>query len=184
MIDPRGHVRLQTIRPPDRMIADRLRRAARSILLALRAPVLHLSGLFRHRERRPPAPSRVTRLLVLRTDRIGDMALTTPALTDLRAYFRKAEITVLAPTAPIELLRQHPRQDVGAAAGRERAEERDGAARIIVGLRLRGARARRRQCQSQRQSKRGCAHGRFISRCGCCCVTLRRSQRCYARTAD
>jgi len=111
MSEPRGWVRLQVVRPPDRMIADRLRRAARLILFALRAPILHLAGLFRHRERRPPIPSLVTRLLVLRTDRIGDMALTTPALTDLRGYFRKAEITVLAPTAPLELLRQHPAVD-------------------------------------------------------------------------
>jgi heptosyltransferase II len=111
MIDPRGRVRVQVVRPTDRMIPDRLRRAARSVLLALRAPVLHLFGLFRHRERRPPAPSRVARILVLRTDRIGDMALTTPALADLRAYFRKSEITVLAPQAPLELLRQHPAVD-------------------------------------------------------------------------
>ncbi len=111
MIDPRGQVHLQLVRPPDRMVLDRLRRAARSIRLALRAPVLHLLGLFRHRERRPPVPSRVTRLLVLRTDRIGDMALTTPALVDLRGHFRKAEITVLAPAAPLDLLRQHPAVD-------------------------------------------------------------------------
>ncbi len=111
MIPSDGRVSLRIALPKDRMVPDRLRRAARTFLLALRAPALHLSGLFRHRERRPPAPSRVTRLLVLRTDRIGDMALTTPALGDLRAYFRKAEITVLAPLAPLQLLREHPAVD-------------------------------------------------------------------------
>jgi len=111
MIDPPGHLRLRVERPVDRMRADRLRSAARAGWLALRAPVLLVSGLFRHRERQPPAPSRVRRLLVLRTDRLGDMALTTPALVDLRAHFRKAEITVLAPPAPLELLRNHPGVD-------------------------------------------------------------------------
>src|SRR3989442_6368190 len=49
--------------------------------------------------------------MVIRTDRIGDMALTTPALGDLAAPFRKAEITILAPPAPLELLREHPAVD-------------------------------------------------------------------------
>jgi len=93
------------------MIGDRLRLGARAALLAVRAVALQLLGLFRHRERRPPVPSRVTNLLVLRADRIGDMALTTPALADLRGYFRKAKITVLAPPAPLELLRGHPDVD-------------------------------------------------------------------------
>src|SRR5262249_41246802 len=105
MIDPREGVRVRLERPVDRMIADRLRKAGRGTWLALRTPFLLLAGSFRHRERRPPAPSRVHRLLVLRTDRLGDMALTTPALADLRAHFRKAEVTVLAPPGPLELLR-------------------------------------------------------------------------------
>ncbi len=111
MIPSGPSVRLVVTRPHDRMIGDSLRSTARSVCLALRACVLHPAGLFRHRESRPPAPSRVGRLLVIRTDRLGDMALTTPALADLRAHFRKAEITVLAPAAPLELLREHPAID-------------------------------------------------------------------------
>lgn len=111
MIPSDGRVRLQITRPVDRMLLDRVRRAARLTYFALRTPALLALGLFRHRERRPPAPSRVSRVLVIRTDRIGDMALTTPALGELRAHFRKAEITVLAPPAPLELLREHPAVD-------------------------------------------------------------------------
>src|SRR5262245_46636307 len=111
MIDRDGRVRLEVARPADRMIGDRMRRAARALALALRAPLLLGFGLLRHRERRPPTPPRVSRLLVIRTDRIGDLALTTPALADLRAHFRRAEITVLAPPAPLEILREHPAVD-------------------------------------------------------------------------
>jgi ADP-heptose:LPS heptosyltransferase len=111
MILSDGRVQIRIDRPRDRMIADRLRSAARVAWLALRAPLLLALGLLRHRERRPPAPSRVSRLLVIRTDRIGDMALTTPALADLRAHFRKAEITVLAPAAPLTILGEHPAID-------------------------------------------------------------------------
>ncbi|MEK7283234.1 MAG: hypothetical protein AAB249_05440, partial [Acidobacteriota bacterium] len=93
------------------MVADRLRRASRLVYLAARASFLMTLGLLRRRERRPPAPSRVTRILVIRCDRLGDMALTTPALLDLRDHFRRAEITVLAPPAPLALLEGHPAVD-------------------------------------------------------------------------
>ncbi len=111
MIHPEGRVRLEIRLPADRMLADRLRRAARMVYLATRAFLLLSLGVLRRRERRPPAPSRVTRILVVRADRIGDMALTTPALMDLRDHFRKAEITVLAPPAPLALLEAHPAVD-------------------------------------------------------------------------
>jgi ADP-heptose:LPS heptosyltransferase len=111
MIPSDGRVHVQIDRPRDPMVADRLRSAARLAWLALRGPLLLTLGLLRHRERRPPAPSRVSRLLVIRTDRIGDMALTTPALVDLRAHFRKAEITVLAPIGPLAILKEHPAVD-------------------------------------------------------------------------
>jgi len=111
MIPSCGRVHLEVRRPPDRMVADRLRRAARLVYLAARASFLMTLGLLRRRERRPPAPSRVTRILVIRCDRLGDMALTTPALLDLRDHFRRAEITVLAPPAPLALLEAHPAVD-------------------------------------------------------------------------
>src|SRR2546422_5713302 len=64
MIPSDGRVRLQITRPVDRMLLDRVRRAARLTYFALRTPALLALGLFRHRERRPPAPSRVSRVLV------------------------------------------------------------------------------------------------------------------------
>jgi heptosyltransferase-2 len=111
MITPQEHVRLELAPPRDRMVADRLRRAARHTLLALRTPALFLAALARGRRRAAPAPSRVTRILAIRTDRIGDMALTTPALQALREHYRRASITVLAPPAPLALLEGHPAVD-------------------------------------------------------------------------
>ena len=111
MIPPEGRVRLEIRRPADRMLPDRLRRAARLVYLSSRTFLLLTLGVLRRRERRPPSPARVSRILVVRADRIGDMALTTPALTHLRDHFRKAEITVLAPPAPLSLLESHPAVD-------------------------------------------------------------------------
>jgi ADP-heptose:LPS heptosyltransferase len=97
--------------PRDRQTADRLRARARAAALLARACLLHAAGCLRRRQRRPPPPSRVARLLAVRVDRLGDMVLTTPALADLRRHFREAEITVLAPAAPLELLAGHPAVD-------------------------------------------------------------------------
>ncbi|MFQ5845831.1 MAG: glycosyltransferase family 9 protein, partial [Planctomycetota bacterium] len=93
------------------MIRDRLRHAARRAFLWGRAcvlPALHPPSRCRLA---PPDPTRVSRLLVVRTDRLGDMALTGAALQDLRDHFRGAEITVLAPPAPLALLQRHPAVD-------------------------------------------------------------------------
>ncbi|HYV86639.1 MAG TPA: glycosyltransferase family 9 protein [Patescibacteria group bacterium] len=99
-----------TVLPPDAMLDVRLRRAGHRILLAVRAPLLLAWGLLRRRAA-PPVPSLVQRILVVRTDRLGDMVLTTGALMDLRAHYRHARITVLAPAGALGLLEGHPAVD-------------------------------------------------------------------------
>jgi ADP-heptose:LPS heptosyltransferase len=96
--------------PPDAMLDVRLRRAARRLVLAARTPILLVRGLFRRRTA-PPVATLVQRILVLRTDRLGDMVLTTGALLDLKAHFRHARITVLAPPGALALLEGHPAVD-------------------------------------------------------------------------
>jgi len=96
--------------PPDSMLVDRCRRLARAAWLATRTPVLLLRGVGRRRSA-PPVPTLVSRILAVRTDRLGDMALTTAALVDLKGHFTHARITVLAPPAPLALLEHHPAVD-------------------------------------------------------------------------
>lgn len=96
--------------PADSFLADRLRAAARHAALMARMPFLLGKALLRRRVT-PPATTLVHRLLVLRTDRIGDMVLSTGALADLKAHFRHARLTVLAPEAPLQVLRGHPAVD-------------------------------------------------------------------------
>jgi ADP-heptose:LPS heptosyltransferase len=96
--------------PPDSLAADRLRAAARRAWHLLRGPALHVSHPMR-RTATPPAPTLVHHLLVLRTDRIGDLVLSTPLLTDLRTHYRHARITVLAPPQPLAILHAHPAVD-------------------------------------------------------------------------
>jgi lipopolysaccharide heptosyltransferase II len=98
------------IPPPDAMLGDRLVALARAAWLAARTPVLWARGLGR-RAASPPAPTLVSRILAVRTDRIGDMALTSAAFADLKAHFTHARITVLAPAAPLALLEHHPAVD-------------------------------------------------------------------------
>ena len=110
-MNPAAPLSLAPVLPPaDRHTADRLRAVARRLVLAARAPVLLIPHLFRRRIT-PPALTLVHRLLVLRTDRIGDMVLSTAALADLKAHFRHARITVAAPEGPLQVLRGHPAVD-------------------------------------------------------------------------
>lgn len=96
--------------PADSRTMDRLRAAARQAWHVVRGPALHL-GHPVHRRSSPPAPTLVHHLLVLRTDRIGDLVLSTPLLTDLRSHYRHARITVLAPPQPLAVLHAHPAVD-------------------------------------------------------------------------
>jgi ADP-heptose:LPS heptosyltransferase len=96
--------------PPDPMIGDRVRVALRAAYLAARTPPLFLGGLFRKRSTLP-AMQLVHRILVIRTDRLGDMVLSTGFLADLKAHFRHAKVTVLAPPGPLAILEHQPSVD-------------------------------------------------------------------------
>jgi lipopolysaccharide heptosyltransferase II len=96
--------------PPDSMLGDRLRALARETWLAARTPFLLVRALTRRRAS-PPVATLVNKILVVRTDRIGDMALTSAALADLKGHFTHARITVLAPAGPLALLEHHPAVD-------------------------------------------------------------------------
>ncbi|MFQ5878081.1 MAG: glycosyltransferase family 9 protein [Acidobacteriota bacterium] len=100
------------------MTGDRARRALRTVYLGARALALCGLRLTPGSRARVPEPARVRSLLVVRTDRLGDMVLTTPALADLRRHFRGAEITVLAPPGPVAALEGHPAVDRLAALTR------------------------------------------------------------------
>lgn len=51
------------------------------------------------------------KILVIRTDRIGDVVLTTPALRALRRCFPEARISLLVTPATLDLVRGHPDVD-------------------------------------------------------------------------
>jgi ADP-heptose:LPS heptosyltransferase len=113
--------------PPDAGTGESLRAAAMRAWLAARTPALWTWGIARRRTVAVPAVTLVNRLLVIRTDRLGDMALTTAALADLRTHFRHARITVLAPKAPLALLEAHPAVDhLVELAGKRLPEELKG----------------------------------------------------------
>lgn len=97
--------------PPDARTLDRLRRLTRRAWNLARTPPLLVYGIVRRRTVTLPSETLVQRLLVLRTDRLGDMALTSGALLDLKAHFRHARITVVAREAALELLAAHPAVD-------------------------------------------------------------------------
>jgi ADP-heptose:LPS heptosyltransferase len=106
-----GGIPVEVHLPDDRMIVDRIRRRASRTYLMVRAAALAPLRLSSWRRPRIPSPSQVRRLLIVRTDRLGDMALTTASIQDLRHHFRRAEITVLAPPGPLALLEAHPAVD-------------------------------------------------------------------------
>lgn len=78
--------------------------------------------------RLPPSPrlteclgaNRVERLLVMRTDRLGDLLWTTPALRALRKRFAKARITVLTTPYAAPVLHGNPNVDEVLMLARDR----------------------------------------------------------------
>ncbi|MGD9346828.1 MAG: glycosyltransferase family 9 protein [Candidatus Aminicenantes bacterium] len=63
------------------------------------------------REKQKIDPSRIRRILLIRLRRIGDVVLTTPAITTLRKGFPQAEITYVIDEPYRELVEGHPDLD-------------------------------------------------------------------------
>ncbi len=84
--------------------------APRRPLLALGESFFYLAG--RRSRLGPPALASVTRVLVIRPDRIGDLVLTTPFLRELRRNLAPgAWVTVLVEPAVVSLIRECPYVD-------------------------------------------------------------------------
>lgn len=111
MMERTGRVSVDVRLPHDRMIGDRIRRVVRRAWMVVRTAFLLPLFVMRRRARSCPDASKIRRVLVLRTDRVGDMVLSTPSLTCLRREYPDAEITLMAPPAPAEIIRHHPAVD-------------------------------------------------------------------------
>lgn len=90
-----------------------MKKIVRSFYLHARQAVLHGAGLvLRQRRLRPvPDPSKITNILFIRTDRIGDMVLSTAALRAIKRGFPHARLTVLASLSNAPLLQHDPHVD-------------------------------------------------------------------------
>ncbi len=66
---------------------------------------------FRRKRGADSASGSINRILLIRTDRIGDLTLSTPALRALKTAFPTSEITVLASRVNAPLLEHNPNLD-------------------------------------------------------------------------
>ncbi len=80
----------------------------KTIYLNLRNVFLHIIGLFFSQRSSPSDIDRVTRILFIRIDRIGDLVLSTPAFKAIKEKYPEAELTVLASAANHSLLAGNP----------------------------------------------------------------------------
>ncbi len=101
-----GRIRLTLPPPKDAMRLDRLRSAWRRAWSAARAAALIASHPLRCRL--SPPERDLSRILVVCGPSLGEMAVAAGTLLDLHEHFADAEITLLAPVAPLSLLKAHP----------------------------------------------------------------------------
>lgn len=80
----------------------------KSSYLNLRKVFLHVPGIFFSQRISPSDIERVTKILFIRIDRIGDLVLSTPALKALKERYPEAELSVLASSANHTLLAGNP----------------------------------------------------------------------------
>src|SRR5262245_13116514 len=87
----------------------------RLTLAALDLPGRLLLGLparLRRRRATPPDPGAIRDVLVLRLDRIGDLLMSLPALSDLRAALPRARIRLAVPAWSADVARSAPVDEV------------------------------------------------------------------------
>lgn len=81
--------------------------------LRFRQTILRLIGrvLASNHDCTAPRPAEIKKILFIRTDRIGDMVLSTPAIRSLKRKYPQARLTVLASPSNHALLRHNPDVD-------------------------------------------------------------------------
>ena len=86
---------------------------AKMFYLRSRQAMLRLIGrvLASNRVRTAPRPAEIKKILFIRTDRIGDMVLSTPAIRSLKRNYPQARLTVLASPSNHALLQHDPDVD-------------------------------------------------------------------------
>ena len=87
-----------------------MKKAVRSFYLHIRKALLHgaAHSLRKSRLRPMPSPSKITNILFIRIDRIGDMVLSTPAFKAIKTAFPDAALTVLASSSNYPLIQSDP----------------------------------------------------------------------------
>ena len=87
-----------------------MKKVAKSFYLHGRQTFLHAASRILQQGglRPPPPPSPIRNILFIRTDRIGDLVLTTPAFAAIKTAFPNSMLTVLASRGNVGLLNHHP----------------------------------------------------------------------------
>ncbi len=83
-----------------------MKAALKTAFLAARLPLLRLAGLLK--KRNTFNPGGISKILLIRTDRLGDMILTTPFIAAMKEAFPGARLTMLASKGPLRMVRFNP----------------------------------------------------------------------------
>jgi lipopolysaccharide heptosyltransferase II len=83
----------------------------KSLYLNARGFVLKIPALYLFKKKSIPLLSKIQRILFIRVDRVGDMALSTPALRAIKAALPKVQLTVMASLANAPILKNNPDVD-------------------------------------------------------------------------
>jgi len=99
---------LSSLSAPTKLIPSGCKDSVKKLYLAVRTLLLWPLGLLAGGFRPPPEPAAIRKILFLRHDRIGDLALSLPILRRLKQAFPGARLTVVASPSNQDLLRHNP----------------------------------------------------------------------------